>query len=139
MLRAAASSIASGSPSSRRQIAATAAAFAVGQGEARAARRAPARRRGATASLPAESIERRDAVGAGRGSGSTGSSCSPRTRSGARLVASTCSAGQAASSVRDELGTCGQDVLAVVEQQQRLPRAQVRGQVLERPGVRAPG
>ena len=36
-------------------------------------------------------------IGRGNDSGSTGTSCSPRRWSGARLVASTCSAGQAAS------------------------------------------
>ena len=82
MTRAAASSIASGRPSRRGQIAATAGALSAVR--AKSGRRpARARRRGATAAaLAASSASGAELRGSGTGSGGTGYSCSPRRRSG---------------------------------------------------------
>ena len=97
--RAAASSIASGMPSSRRQIWATAAAFCVGQREARRGRPRPldeephGRR---YAARRAGGGERRP--GRGRPGRARARSTSPATPSGSRLVARTRSPGQARSS-----------------------------------------
>ena len=89
--RAAASSIASGSPSSRLQISATAAAFL---GEAKSGAACARVRR--TGARPRSWRAARAAAGAGRpgsASGGTGNSRSPARRSGARLVTSRCSRG----------------------------------------------
>ena len=68
-----------------------------------------------------------DAVSSGVGNarGSTSIRCSPTTRSGSRLVARTRSRGAASSRFVDQLGTCVEQVLAVVEHQEQLPRRQV--------------
>ena len=97
-VRAAASSIASGRPSSRRQISATAAALAGGEGEAVARRAGPVheqrhRRRRRQLRRPAPWRGR-----AGSGSGGTGYSRSARSRSTVRLVARIATPGQRANS-----------------------------------------
>ena len=85
--RAAASSIASGIPSSRRAIS------AIVRGHGRPARSTGRRRR----PVPRTAV-RAVEVGPSASSGGTGSHCSPSTPSGSRLVASTRSAGAASSS-----------------------------------------
>ena len=99
-MRAAASSRARGSPSSRRQMAATAAAFAsVSAKSARAARARSTNR--STQSLPARAA----AVGwpgsSGTARGGTGKTRSPAIASGSRLVARTVSAGRRREQRRD--------------------------------------
>ncbi len=92
--RAAASSMASGKPSRWRQMAATTGPFA--SVRANPARTARARAtNSATAGAPARSAGE-VAPAAGSARGGTGSRCSPWSRSGARLAASTCNPGQAA-------------------------------------------
>jgi hypothetical protein len=89
---AAASSRARGSPATRRQIAAMDATLSVvtaKPGDAACARSTNSRADGKSVRSAAVG-----GVRAGRGSGGTGSSCSPRRRSGARLVLSTNSCGQ---------------------------------------------
>jgi hypothetical protein len=89
--RAAASSIASGSPSSRRQISTTAVTLSwvtAKPGWTATARSANSRTTGWAMASPAE------APGSGRPSGGTGHRASPRIPSGSRLVASTRSLGQ---------------------------------------------
>jgi len=94
---AAASSMASGSPSSRAQIAATSAAFpAVRAKEGRTACAHCTKR--ATAGKRATAAGSAPSAGVGRASGGTGKVCSPRTRSAARLVTSATTPGHAPSS-----------------------------------------
>ncbi len=90
---AAASSNARGSPSRRQQMEATAAAFSEVRSKAGAAARARSAKRRPEGE-PATSAAEGERVEAGSLSGPTGYSCSPRTRSGARLVARTESSGQ---------------------------------------------
>ena len=93
LLRAAASSMASGNPSTRWQIAATLDAFfSVNANAGRTARARSMNR--LTASFRSR-ISRDPAADGGSGNGSMESACSPRTCNGARLVARICSAGQA--------------------------------------------
>ncbi len=93
LLRAAASSIASGSPSSRRHTSATAPAFAAVRVKAGATAWARVAKRRTAAEVAAWSG---DAVaGSGSTSGGTGNWCSPATCRTARLVTSTVSRGQA--------------------------------------------
>ena len=108
--RAAASSIASGMPSSRRQISATAAAFSSSDELANARRdaRRPAR---------ANSSARGSPVGSD--SDGTRQSTSPAMCSGSRLVASTRRFGQARSSALGEPRAGADQVLAVVEHEQQ--------------------
>ena len=88
---AAASSIASGRPSRRRQTAATARGVPrIETKPGRTARARSTKRRTASFAQTPPARTRR----AGKGKGSTGNSCSPRRCREARLVASTCSAGQ---------------------------------------------
>ena len=97
--RAAASSIASGTPSSARQIAATAAALpasTANPGRAAAARSANKR----TASQRATSPASCPAPGAATESGGTCQAVSPAMRSGSRLVFSSRSPGESDSSRR---------------------------------------
>ena len=118
---------ASGNPSRRWQIAATAPAFAA----VRAKRGTAARARSTKRATAGAVGRRRAAIGTGRrerAAVDTGKTCSPRTWSGARLVASTCSAGQPDQQRGDELGGRGQDMLAVVQQEQALPRPEVGDQ-----------
>ena len=91
--------MASGSPSRRRQISATAGAFPAWR--AKPGRTARARStKSATAVEPAEIAARAPRrVGLRVGQRRTGNSCSPDRRSGARLVTSTVRPGQPASSV----------------------------------------
>ena len=97
-MRAAASSIASGSPSRRAQISATAGGVLVGQREVRPGRAAPAGRTAPRPALPeTTSAGVAPCRASGSASGGTANSCSPRRRSGARLVTSTFRPGQAAS------------------------------------------
>ena len=125
--RAAASSIASGSPSSRAQICRDAAALPSSSskpGRRRAARAANSR----TASFAA-SASKLGAASPGGASGGTGYSCSPRGASGARLVASTSSRGAAASSSADELDV-RHELLEVVEHEQQRRLAELLGERL---------
>ena len=70
----------------------------------------------------------------GTASGSTGYTCSPGTRSASRLDAMIRTSGAARSSALASVGAGAHHLLAVVEDQQRLPRLQVRAQRLgERP------
>ena len=79
-----------------------------------------------TAAYRRPARSRRDvASGSGSGSGGTASSCSPATPSGCRLVASTRSAGCAASRSSTSARARVEQVLAVVQHQQRPPAAQV--------------
>ena len=98
-IRAAASSIASGTPSSRTQISATAAAFSGAR--AKAGTRVRARsRKSATAGMPASVCRSSTSPGSGRwgtGRGGTGKWCSQGTRSAMRLVTRQVSLAQAAS------------------------------------------
>src|SRR5919107_5065028 len=90
---AAASSRASGSPATRQQIAATEGAFSESrakEGEAARARSTKSRPEGVARTSSAEGLW----VEEGNASGGTGDSCSPLTRKGARLVASTTPPGQ---------------------------------------------
>ena len=103
--RAAASSTASGSPSRRRQISATAASAAKLASTARARSM-----NSATASVSS--------------SGSTAYRCSPWIRSGSRLVTRTRTCGAASRSAVTR-GAPGDDLLEVVQQQERTLRAEV--------------
>ena len=121
--RAAASSMASGMPSSRRQISLTAAAFpavSAKPGRACAARSANSR----TASAPAASATARPASSAGSPSEGTSQQTSPSAPSGSRLVASTRSSGAARSSVRISpaaaASTCSQ--LSMISSRSRSAR-----------------
>ncbi len=122
-MRAAASSIASGSPSSRRQISATAAAFVVGQREVRRRPPAPARRRARTASDRGQVADGCRRRGRAAPAAAPANSCSPQSAARARLVTRTCSRGQAASRSATS-GAAGDDVLEVVEHQQEVAIAQ---------------
>ena len=96
LMRAAASSIASGSPSKRAQICATAFALArVNANEGFASRARRTNR--STAGYAARSSSGRFTLGSGTPSGAIGSSCSPRRRSARRLVTSNVSRGHEAS------------------------------------------
>ena len=93
-MRAAASSIASGNPSSRRQMAATAAALAAVR--AKSGRAACARATNSCTAGAAPTASTVVAISAsGSASGGTGNSCSPEMRNTARLVARTLRLGQA--------------------------------------------
>ena len=95
--RAAASSIASGRPSRRRQISATAAAFS--SVSAKSGRTSMARwTKRATAGYTESSSAGSRRPASGTGSGGTGCSCSPRRCSAARLVTTTLRPAQAPSS-----------------------------------------
>ena len=130
--RAAASSMASGSPSSRRQISATAEALASLSAKpefaaiARCANRRPASDSARVAS--------RSSVGSR--SGGTRKTTSPAMLSGSRLVASRRRRGQPRSSVFGELGAGWQHVLAVIQDEQEALRAQDLDQLLENRLVR---
>ena len=109
-IRAAASSMASGSPSSCRQMSAMAGA------SSRPGRKPGwlARARN-TNSVPASSA----------GNGSTGCSCSPSMPSGSRLVASTATSGQCRISRPTSSSRRIEHVFAVVQHQQQRARLQV--------------
>jgi hypothetical protein len=95
-MRAAANSIASGNPSTLRQISTTtsrAAPFTAAALTARARSR-----KSCTAGLSSRRLAEVWSFDRGRSNGATASSCSPRMRSGARLVARICIAGQRARS-----------------------------------------
>ena len=137
VIRAAASSIARGSPSRWRHSAATVSALASSSRNAgRTARARSAKSRTAAFSATAASEE---TSGGGTGRGSTGSWCSSRSLSAARLVARTCTAGQAARRPATRSADRGREVLAVVEQQQRLPGAQVSRQFCRNEAVQVKG
>ena len=106
--RPAASSIASGSPSSRRHSSATAGALL--SVSPKSGRRSRAR-------------STNSAMASDTASGATGRHCSPRSRSGSRLVASTWSRGHAATSSPSS-GRGVEDVLDVVDDQQGLRAAE---------------
>ncbi len=118
MIRAVASSIASGRPSSRRQISATAAALS--SVSANSGRTARAR---STKSWIASNrlIDLRGlawpAAAAGSDSGGTGNSCSPRMWSASRLVTSTLQVRTGLEQLRDRAGG-RRHLLEVVEDQQ---------------------
>ena len=133
--RAAASSMASGTPSRARQMAATAIAFRsviAKPGRAAAARSANSW----AASKPASSAAPRRASGGGTASGATCHTDSCGIRSGSWLVARMRSPGQLASSRWQTCGAGVDQVLAVVQHDQRLPRLQ---RVSQRVLQRAPG
>ena len=111
-------------PSSRQQIAATAEAFSsvsAKAGEAACGALREEAPRGRAERPPRTAGER---VEAGSARGATGYSCSPRTRNGARLVASTVRPGQDLDQVGD-LGRRLQHVLEVVEHEQEPLAPQV--------------
>ena len=123
-MRAAASSMARGSPSRRAQISATAGALALvtwKSGLTACARSM----KSATASY-CESVARSGrCLGSGSASAGTGNSCSARTCSASRLVTSTLSRGQALSRSATCSG-CARHLLEVVQQQQHLLLAERR-------------
>ena len=90
-----------------------------------------------TASLAASEAGDEAASVAGRGSGSTGSVCSPRMYKDARLVASTCSAGQDSSRVATNsavvASTCSQ--LSRMMRRCSGRRSATRVSVIERSGL----
>jgi hypothetical protein len=92
--RAAASSIASGSPSTRRQISATAAALASPMRKSGSWTRARSQNSATAGTRTSASAS---SSSSGNASGATGYRCSPASASASRLVASTLSAGQALS------------------------------------------
>ena len=130
LIRAAASSIASGSPSSRRQIAATAAAFS------RSGRsRAGTARARSTNSRTRSGLDQPTGVSTCRPvpaapAAAPRISCSPETRSRTRLVTSTFRLRAGRQQVRHERRRLDH-LLEVVEHQQQVPVAQGRGQALE--------
>ena len=130
-MRAAASSMASGSPSSRGQISATAGAFSSVTAksgliaprpldeEGRPPRTATACRRGGSGRAIGQR-QRRD-----------GYSCSPRSWSGARLVTSTFRPGQAASSSATT-GAAGRICSKLSSSEQQVPVSEVVLEAVER-------
>ena len=125
--------MASGTPSSARQMAATAIAFRsviAKPGRAAAARSANS----CTASKPASSVASRGASEGGTSSGATWRTDSCGMRSGSWLVATIRSSGQAARSRWQRAAQAFNQMLAVVEHDQCLPRLQRVGQrVRQRP------
>ena len=116
--------MASGSPSSRRQIPATAAWFAsvsANPGTTRAARSANNRTAGNSPRCAGVS----GCPGSGAPSGGTGSTVSPVMFSASRLVASTRSPARGAQQQVGQLGHRVHQVLAVIQHQQQLPARQV--------------
>ena len=115
--------MASGRPSSRATSSATARAFCSREGE-------PRRGRGGTLGEQRHRLDPRDGPratpGPGRAisSGPSGTTCSPRTRRGARLVTRTVSPGAAASSCVTH-GRRVQHLLEVVQQQQEPSPSEV--------------
>ena len=95
--RAAASSIARGTPSSRRQMSATSGALSSGHGEGRVHRLAALREELHRGGSPPGCRSRREHSGSGTVNGGTGRACSPATRSSTRLVTRILSRGQSAS------------------------------------------
>ena len=91
-MRAAASSIASGKPSSLRQTAARVSALLSSSRKTGRTARARSTKRQIASFCSSSSREGPDTGGSGRGS--TGNTCSPRRWSGARLVARICNAGE---------------------------------------------
>ena len=122
MTRAAASSMARGRPSSRRQISATATAFSdvsAKSGWTASARATKSR----TASDVATSSTPRCRSSSARPSGAIGTSRSPESRRRTRLVTSTVTSGQAPSRSATS-GAASIDLLEVVEHQQETLVAQ---------------
>ena len=108
-IRAAASSIASGSPSSRRQISATAPTGSWSRSKS---------------GLPALARSANNVVASSTGSGATGAIRSPSTPSASLLVASTDDVRAMPNDLVDQPRGRGQDVLAVVHHQQHRARPQ---------------
>ena len=129
-VRAAASSSAKGKPSSRRQSSATAVALSAVTAKWAAVARARCAKR-ATAGA-ARTASRSTTSGDGTKRVGTARTCSSCSRKGARQVASTCTAGQPAEQRPDEVGDRGQDVLAVVEQEEALLRSETRDEDVRR-------
>ena len=124
---AAASSSASGSPSSRRQISATSRAVLSVSVTARPVASARSRK-----TCPAgDAVTAAASERAGRGSGSSGRSRSARMRSAARLVASTTRPGQRASSSATS-GAASSTCSRLSRTTQDAPPREVRGQVARR-------
>ena len=113
-IRAAASSIASGSPSKLLAQLADRGRVGVGDREGGATSRARSAKSSTASASP---------------SGGTGQARSPSTASGSRLVASTDSPGHSASRYSVRPGDGGGQVLAVVEHHQQRPGGVVRGHV----------
>ena len=115
--RAAASSIASGIPSSRRQISATAAELAASSAKPGCAVRRPIHeQRGPRRSRRCSS---RRPSGGGTASDRSGQTCSPSTPRPSRLVASMRTAGQPLEQAAGEASGRVEQVLAVVEHEER--------------------
>ena len=119
--RAAASSIASGIPSSRRQISAIAAAFATSSAKADSPR-------GALHEEPdriARAVVSTSDDGSASGSDRSGHTCSPSTASPSRLVASKRTPGHSRRILAASAAGGVEQVLTVVEHQEEALRAQV--------------
>ena len=137
--RTAASSSASGMPSSRRQSSATVPVLAVLSANSGTAACARSTNRATASAWAAPCPGARDQPAAGSSSGPISSACSAGTPSGSRLVVRMRSPGAAASSVRARLPQRLDQVLAGVEDQQQLPLGQARRQRLERVAGRLVG
>ncbi len=128
--RAAASSIASGSPSSRWQISATATQLSARRNVGSTASARAVNR--ATDSNAVTSASAGCWAGSGAGSCGTGYTASPINPSGSRLVATIRRSGQAREQRVDHRRASGQHVFAVVQHQQQAPRREVGAQRLHR-------
>ena len=124
--RAAASSIASGMPSRRRQICATAVRVGVGQREARARPRGRDRRRGAPrrSEPSAATVVRPADLRAGSASTAPARGSRRAMPSGSRLVARTCRPAQRRRSASADVDDGVEQVLAVVEDEQHAAVAE---------------
>ena len=116
LARAAASSIASGRPSRRTQISATAGRVRVVTAKSALTARARSTK-SATASYCDSDVNSGRRAGSGRPSGGTGNSCSPERWSGMRLVTSSFSLRRGGEQLGD-VGRRLDDVLEVVEHEQ---------------------
>ncbi len=124
-MRAAASSMARGSPSRRRTISTTSATLSgprANPGRAAMARSTKSRAAGASAASAAP------APSSGMASGRTRHTCSPGSPSTSRLVARMVTSGHQLRSRSDERGDGGSQMLAVVENQQGPARSQILDQ-----------
>ena len=120
LTRAAANSMASGRPSSRRQIAVTVAALSLVNANEGAAARSTKRRTAGTSETSAGSGT---AANSGSASGATTTSRSSCRRSGEREVARTVTPGHAASTVGHPQRRLGQMLEVVEHEQQRRARS----------------
>ena len=117
--RAAASSMASGMPSSRQQISATAAAFSCVKTKPGSTARARCRNRATPVTFERASNDGSGSM-QGRSSGGTGNSCSPGRRRVSRLVTRTAKPGASANK-SPMRGSCRDHMLEVVEQEKHSP------------------